>query len=149
MPESTQNTKGIDLPVGFETVEQFLTRTLTDDGSLQTAGTPQNQALVSLITNFPTLDPNLGANDQTQITQVYALNTIYFSTDGPNWSNRDGWTGAIDPCTVPTWQGIVCDSPLDESVAEVTVLDLGDNDLLGVLPSEIRGLSSLCKSGKR
>ena len=102
-------------------------------------------AFTSLTTNFPSLDPNNGQNDQTQITQIYAFNTIYFSTDGPNWRNRDGWTGFSDPCFQPTWHGVICDSPLEGSVAAAVELNLAANDLMGPLPSELRGLTSLRK----
>ena len=139
------STLGTQAPVGMETVEEFLTRTLTDDGSIQISGTPQNLAFTSLTTNFPSLDPNNGQNDQTQITQIYAFNTIYFSTDGPNWRNRDGWAGSSDPCFQPTWHGVMCNSPLEGSVATAVELNLAANDLMGPLPSELRGLTSLRK----
>lgn len=134
---------GTQAPVGQETPAEFITRTLTDDGSLETPGTPQNLAFASLTANYPNLDPNNGPNDQIQITQIYTLNTIFYSSEGNGWRNRDGWDGAIDPCTPPTWFGVTCSTPAPGGVAEATSLSLESNDMIGPLPSELRGLTSL------
>jgi hypothetical protein len=119
-------------------VEEFLTATLTDGGELTTAGTPQNQALVSLQANFPDLDPSQGEEAQTEILQIYALNTLYFSTNGTSsWADKTGWTGPDPVCT--PWFGVSC----SDTGTLVLGVDLTDNDLVGELTSEIRGLASL------
>ena len=119
-----------------ETVVQFLTRTLTIDASLETPGTAQNDALTALETNFPDLDPVNGVDDQRTITQVYSLNTLYFSMSGDSWMMNTNWLGPMTPCD--GWTGLICDDQL-----EIINLDLSANDLFGTLPSEIRGLSNL------
>jgi hypothetical protein len=124
-------------PIGNESTAEFLTRTLTTDGSHLVPGTPQNDALVELETNFPDLTP---ASSQVEILQTYALNTIYFSTNGTGWRVRTGWTGPTPVCADETWYGVFCDS--DGLVTNLTLLD---NDLLGQLPSEIAGLANLGK----
>ena len=123
-----------------ETVEQFLTRTLTDDGSLLTAGTPQNDAYTYFTTSYPAID-TVGSDEvRLFVSTVYSLSTIYFSTGGGNWRDRTGWVGPTPPCGVqgsPSWTGVSCTGAVLDS------LSLPENDLLGPLPSEIRGLPTL------
>jgi hypothetical protein len=122
-------------------VAEFLTSTLTDDGSLQQAGTPQNQAFLQLEATNPNLDANLPA-DQIEISQRYSLNTLYYANNGPSWANSGGWTTAIPICDVASatsWFGITCDT----TGTLVTQLAMRQNGLIGTLPSEIRGLASL------
>jgi hypothetical protein len=121
-----------------ETVEEFLARILTDDGALQRAGSPQAEALQSITTNFPDLDPNNGPQDRTDITQTYALATLYYSTNGTDWAKKDGWPGPTPPCGDAPWYGVVCDGS-----GKVVNVNLGANDLYGELPSEVRGLTNL------
>lgn len=123
-----------------ETVEQFLTRTLTNDGSLLTPGTPQNDAYTYFTTNYPAIDRV--DNDEVRyfVSTVYSLSTIYYSTGGENWRDRTGWVGSTPPCGVqgsPSWTGVSCTEVVLDSLV------LPENDLLGPLPSEIRGLSTL------
>jgi hypothetical protein len=127
---------GSQAPTPTENLIQFLTRTLTTDGSLGTSGTPQNDALLSLQTNFPDLVPTNGDDDRLQISQIYSLNTLYFSTNGTSWKNSNNWASATFPCDSP-WFGVTCNGKT------VVSLNLTDNDLLGPLPSEIQGLSNL------
>lgn len=54
-------------------LEQFLTETLTNYGSLQDPSTPQYAAFTAMQKNNPNLDP---AVDQVEITQRYVLNTF-------------------------------------------------------------------------
>jgi Leucine-rich repeat (LRR) protein len=124
-------------------VEAFLTRTLTTDGSLQTAGTPQNNALLSMTETFPMLDPSAGAEEQNLISSIYALEVIYFSTSGDNWRDRTNWLGPTPPCgdetgASGTWFGVACDADLF-----VTDIELPENDLFGELTSEIKALTKL------
>jgi hypothetical protein len=135
-PSATNGTIGPISPLG-----EFLSMELTDDGSLATPGTTQFEALAALEASNPELDP-ANADDQTEILQRYALNTLYFSTSGANWVNNQLWTSASHPCgdgTAEPWFGVQCDS----GSTIVTFLSLSTNDMLGSLPSEIRGLSGL------
>jgi hypothetical protein len=123
------------------TLEEFLFETLSDDGSITVPGSPQNLAYESLKTTNPELDPN-DPTDQIEITQRYALNSFYFSTDGENWINRESWTTDLHPCGGDgsnTWHGIDC----DDDRQNVEQVSLPNNDLFGQLQSEIRGLGTL------
>ena len=66
--------------------------------------------------------------------EVDALEAIYNSTDGGNWTDNTDWLSAEDPCS---WYGVTC------SGGHVTVLDLSFNRLQGTLPSQIGDLSGL------
>jgi len=67
---------------------------LTDGGELQVAGTPQNEALLSLQSNFPDLLPTAGPAAQVEIMQIYSLDTLYFATNGTlGWGDSTGWIG--------------------------------------------------------
>ena len=124
-----------------ETVEEFLTQKLTHDGSLETPGTPQNEAFTSLSTNFPNL---VYPDNSAEITQIYALSTLFFATNGTNWRMREAWPGPNPVCgqvgVTDAWFGVMCNAN-----GFVINLDLRENDLFGDLPSEIRGLTTLGK----
>jgi hypothetical protein len=123
-------------PTENNPLANFLRETLTDDGSLDRKGTPQNEALMAIQANFPALNPDDGPDVQEEITQMYALNTLYFSTSGSSWVDGTGWTGPTPTCE---WPRVSCTG------ASVVQLDLSSNDLMGGLPSEIRGLTALGK----
>jgi Leucine-rich repeat (LRR) protein len=113
---------------------------LTDDGSLQITGTPQNLALQTFTTNNPGI--TLADSEETRefIRTTYALSVLFFSAGGDQWLDRTGWIGAIPPCgnqVTATWFGVSC---IDSKVQGIA---LANNDLVGEIPSEIRGLSSL------
>jgi hypothetical protein len=127
------------LPTPIETTLRFLERSLQlDDGIISQSGTYQNMAYTTLMANFPNFTPMNG--NQMEIIQIFALNTIYYSLNGTKWRTRTGWTGPMEPCggtTNEVWYGVTC------STGSVTKIDLSENDLLGDIPSEIKGLSSL------
>lgn len=132
-----------------ETVESFLNRTLTTDGSMQIEGTPQFKALQALTRSFPNLDPTNGTASKTEITQVYSLNTLFFSTNGTDWINRTGWGEQTLPCGTEQdapWAGVTCETVGIGGIAEVAEINLSSNDMFGELPSEVRGLTSLGKT---
>jgi hypothetical protein len=142
-PSSSAAPSGV---LGELTLEEFLFQSLTDDGSLAISGTPQNLAFVTLTASNPDLDPN-DQTDQQEISQRYALNTLYFSTDGDNWADNVLWTSADPPCggeTTDSWHGVNC----DDTIQSVVGISLSLNDLVGQLTSEIRGIPSLRKYRK-
>lgn len=132
-------------------IDEFLAL-LSTDGSLDIAGSPQNDALMAIINSTLELDPTF-SEDRLEILQRYALNTLYFSTNGDSWNNNYLWTSASHPCgstgnanntdtvteSQDAWYGVLCDS--NKEVVEK--LSLESNDLRGILPSEIQGLSGL------
>jgi len=66
-----------------------------------------------------------------------ALVALYNSTAGGSWTNNTNWLSG-DPC-VDEWFGVSCD-PGDTMVTD---LSLFDNNLSGILPSELGNLTSL------
>jgi hypothetical protein len=93
-------------------------------------------------------------------TEREALLALYNSTDGQNWTNKNGWDGeeVIDECD---WDGITCQDstvtwlylndnqltgtlpPALGNLAGLTVLDLSQNQLSGSIPPEIGNLTDL------
>ncbi|MDH7944292.1 hypothetical protein QGM61_10715 [Pseudohongiella sp. SYSU M77423] len=67
--------------------------------------------------------------------QYDALLALYNATGGANWTNNAGWLGAAG--TECSWHGISCQNGV------VTQIDLGGNNLVGTLPSELGSLTSL------
>lgn len=118
------------------TLDQLIEATLTPDRSFDTTGTPQNSAFTTVEAFFSDLDPN-NAEDQIQLLQVYGLFTLFYSTDGTNWDENNGWEDGQLPCD-GDWFGLTCNGN-----DQVVDLLLSDNDLVGSLPSEIAGLQAL------
>eukprot|EP00008_Paramoeba_atlantica_P010163 CAMPEP_0201488682 /NCGR_PEP_ID=MMETSP0151_2-20130828/19312_1 /ASSEMBLY_ACC=CAM_ASM_000257 /TAXON_ID=200890 /ORGANISM="Paramoeba atlantica, Strain 621/1 / CCAP 1560/9" /LENGTH=333 /DNA_ID=CAMNT_0047874027 /DNA_START=83 /DNA_END=1084 /DNA_ORIENTATION=+ len=75
--------------------------------------------------------------DQTE--QYLILSDLYFSTNGPGWTDKTGWLTDL-PCNSAgdNWYGVTCD-PFDN----VTELHLGFNELDGTLPSSLSDLPFL------
>ncbi len=69
------------------------------------------------------------------VADYNALMALYNATDGSNWVDNTGWDQDCDICS---WYGIFCDSD-----GRVTHIFLGQNNLVGVIPSEIENLSNL------
>ena len=75
-------------------------------------------------------------NDQ-QLLQRYVLATLYYSTNGENWSQSSiSWN--VEWTEECTWWGIECNSN-----GGVRILSLEEDNLTGVLPPEISLLSDL------
>ena len=66
--------------------------------------------------------------------QRFALLTLWFSTNGPQWNNNNGWLSDRDECN---WYGIVCDQKLVASINE-----LEGNNLMGTLPADLALLTT-------
>ncbi len=67
-------------------------------------------------------------------TECKALEALYNTTDGDNWSTNTDWLSTITPCT---WYAVTCEN------GHVTGLDLTNNNLKGTIPIEITGLTQL------
>ncbi|MEA3348992.1 MAG: sortase [Chloroflexota bacterium] len=64
-----------------------------------------------------------------------ALEALYNSTNGDNWTDNDGW---MDPdISLCDWYGVTC------SAGHVTQLYLSSNELSGSIPPELGNLSNL------
>ena len=74
--------------------------------------------------------------DVTEIPQAEceALATLYYSTNGTNWTDNTDWLATNTPCS---WYGVVCDG------GYVTQLNLQVNQLSGNIPAELGNLEHL------
>jgi LysM repeat protein len=70
----------------------------------------------------------------TQPADCEALVALYTGTNGATWTNRTGWLATNAPCS---WYGVTCTS------GRVTQLVLGNNNLIGTLPSQLGSLTNL------
>ena len=117
------------------------------DGLISTAQNPVHQYAteglytVSLIVSNPYgADTLIKTNYISVDENVYfqqdslALVALYNSTNGPNWTNNDNWLSG----PLATWYGI----ELNDS-NRVSVIDLRENNLQGVLPVELGGMNAL------
>ncbi|WP_354636243.1 Calx-beta domain-containing protein [Planktothricoides raciborskii] len=71
-----------------------------------------------------------------------ALQALYNSTDGANWTNKTGWdfsNPSPDASVVDGWWGVY----VSTTTGRVTSLVLSDNNLSGTIPPELGNLSSL------
>jgi Leucine-rich repeat (LRR) protein len=115
-------------------------RSLLPESTLQQigiTGSPQAQAYDWVLAHPPTEGDFVARQ-----LQRFALATLFYSTDGGNWSVNDGW---LDPDVIE------CNWYHDEEMKSacyngsqtVTGIGLYDNGIRGTLPSEIALLSSL------
>jgi Leucine-rich repeat (LRR) protein len=65
-----------------------------------------------------------------------ALESLYNSTNGDNWTNNDGWLVTYTPCSTP-WFGVTC------SGGHITEVELVNNQLIGNIPGELGDLGQL------
>lgn len=93
------------------------------------------------------------------LTDRDILESLYWSTDGPNWHSRSGWTTDVP---LDQWYGVTIDAagrvielqlrynglsgpiPIEMGkLDDLEWLDLGGNQLHGDIPSELGGLAEL------
>ncbi len=75
-----------------------------------------------------------------QFAQRYALAVLYYATQGDDkWEIKTNWMSGKHECS---WYGVICgDTPLDRHT--VVGLDLGFNQLNGLLPRELALLQNI------
>ena len=86
------------------TREEFLLDQLseiTPTNILVNPTTPQGQAFVFM--NNDPLNPDVCT--YPTIDQRYGLATFFYSTDGSNWGDRQGWLSNLEECN---WSGVTC-----------------------------------------
>lgn len=110
--------------------------------SLNDPSSPQYAALTWLEGNA-----NLDVYPDWKKIQRYALAVLYYSTNGDDWLQNDGWLSDEDECSwFTTAVPPLCDN---ETGAILKVLQ-SENNLIGTIPHELALLSdSLRKSIKR
>jgi len=109
-------------------LEYFIPNFFEDYNDDISSCSPRNQALVWVSSGD---DAQL---TKTQRTQKFALATIYASLGGSRWNNNTNWLDEEDACT---WHGVLCRQEY------VTELVLDENNLNGMLPSELSLLEKL------
>jgi len=68
------------------------------------------------------------------VSECQALEALYISTDGTNWTTNLDWLLTATPCS---WHGVAC------ATGHVSRLDLATNNLVGTVPPELGNLSGL------
>lgn len=115
-------------PGPIEELTTLLSSVSFDNGAaLRTESTPQYDALVWLAN-----DTNLDSYSESQKIQRYSLTTLYFASNGSQWSESDGWLQGDDECT---WLGCRCFN------GSITGIGLQNNSLYGKIPEEIALMS--------
>jgi hypothetical protein len=103
--------------------------------ALSTPSTPQNDALLWLANNT---DLEYYSNERK--VQRYSLATLYYSTTGLMWKDKDGWLSDVDECS--GWHN---GAPEDDRCSNEALREfrLSLNKLNGTIPQELSLLSSL------
>jgi Leucine-rich repeat (LRR) protein len=91
--------------------------------------TPQHDAFTWL--ESATNDAYKG--DSRRMLQRYALAVFFYSTGGPQWLKRSGWTTSDDECT---WEFTSTTYPCNTD-GNIIWIDMRQNSLIGELPVEV------------
>jgi Leucine-rich repeat (LRR) protein len=75
---------------------------------------------------------------QITLTECQALVALYNATAGSSWTIRTGWLSTLTPCS---WYGVTCSA----GNSHVTQLNIGGNNLVGSLPTELGNLTALTR----
>ncbi|WP_420456867.1 choice-of-anchor D domain-containing protein [Rubrivirga sp.] len=79
------------------------------------------------------------ARAQVATSDSLALVALYNATNGPEWTNSDGWlTGPVS-----VWHGVTSGAPSSDSPKRVLQLNLNNNGLSGPIPDALGNLSEL------
>jgi hypothetical protein len=115
---------------------ELLSLVSPDGGTaLATPSTPQNKAVNWLANNI-----NFNKFSDKRKIQRYTLGVLYYSTNGTNWSNNNGWLTDKNECN--WWNGadgLFCDE--NGAIFELDLYDGSGNNLVGTIPMELTLLS--------
>lgn len=87
-----------------------------------------------------TRDARLEAGKRVTAPEREALIALYQATDGSHWTKHEKWLGPAG--TECDWEGVTCIPNSDGSMV-VEALDLGDNNLVGIVPESVGRLIHL------
>ena len=124
-----------------DVIQNYLSATLTTDDSLDgSADTVQRLAYEQLLDRRSDWMLN---SDALEIKNTYIILVLFYATNGNDWTKTPGWFSSSNHPVcgndhVPPWFGVNCN---DER--SITKLLLEENNLVGILPSELQGLTSL------
>jgi Leucine-rich repeat (LRR) protein len=127
-----------DLSPDVSSAYTLLCSKLTDCNGLLDILTPRGMAFDWLVNNKEA-NPDLTAQSEYTKVQRYALATLYYSTGGDTWSNKTNWLSNLDACQWWSGSGSGCGVFSNN----ITILDLDDNNVQGVLPNDLGLLTSL------
>ena len=90
---------------------------VTESSILENPTTPQGMAFDWIVKTDPAqIDPPSSSDNDIAFTikQRYAVATFYYSTNGNDWTNSNGWLSSTDVCA---WVGLNCND--DGSIVEI------------------------------
>ena len=117
-----------------------ITPDLPNTGAELDDSTPQSKAAKFIIYDDPLY---VKPYKDDQIMQRYALVTLYYATNGNNWTNTSQWLSKEPVCS---WYGISCSISFDDDKNTpfyVTKVILKENNLSNEIPWEMKALTNL------
>lgn len=122
----------------FASLQSLITSVSFDQGaSLNNTASPQYKALTWLGGN-----ENLDAYPDWRRIQRYVLAVFYYSTNGDDWTDKNGWLTDDNECEWISW---AVDEKCNDDGGFLRLAIL-DNNLIGTIPEELALLSdTLCE----
>lgn len=94
----------------------------------------------SLVLDWMYSDPQLLTYTPERQMQRYALAAFYFATGGANWTDSSNWLDLNSDIHECFWYAQV---PVCNNQQQYTILELNENNLVGVIPPELSMLTTL------
>lgn len=108
--------------------------------SIQNMGRLLTIGILASLSVSQAIDAQLEAGKRVSAPEREALMALYQATDGNHWTKHEKWLGPAG--TECEWEGVTCSPHSDGSMA-VGALNLGDNNLVGVVPESVGRLVHL------